>query len=244
MKKLLIFSFLLLITNINAQDKKPGNGSSVPFGSYILKYDDERVSLFKGDKAVSEINIRGRKVIVTSVEGSKLVLINYAFSSRKENYPITYYLLDKEAGAVYSSEITGYYDMPHPLFTVNSDGIVGYCDPGTLILTIDNNGTKTEFKLFEGAGYEMERGIFIRSDRAKIYIAGNLRPVALELQEDNVFLVASSIESKRVDKVFLPYLAVKSFNISDDNLILDAYHFKSGYTEKRIIVDKTLKLKD
>ncbi|NUN08360.1 MAG: hypothetical protein HUU54_04215 [Ignavibacteriaceae bacterium] len=242
MIKKIFIAILLLVVTTPAQESAQGNAQSGVFGSVTIIYSDDSFSMTDGNSTIAGITITGKKVVIFSSEKSMAVLINYGFTKNKENYPITYYLLEQVKGVAYKGEITGYYDMPHPLFTVNESGVIAYCDPGTLKLTTDNYGNSSDVKLFGSIEYEMERGIFLQSDEERVYIAGNLKPAALELQEDNVFVAAVRISNLSIEKKMLPFLAVKSFEISNDRVILDAYHFRAGYTEKRISTDKELKV--
>lgn len=242
-RKILI-ALLILIINVPAQESAPESSQSAGFGTLTIIYNDNAFSVNNGNISIASVNISGKKVLSFPAEKGVALIVNYGFTGKKENYAITYYLLDKEKGVVNTGEITGYYDMPHPLFAVNETGVIAYCDPGTLKLTIDNYGKKSDVKLFGNIEYEMERAIFIRSDMEKAYVTGNLKPAALELQDDNVFVASVKLNNQEIEKKMLPFLAVKSFEISNDRLILDAYHFRSGYTEKRVFADKELKVFD
>ena len=243
--KIFVCSLILLVSAGNAQVNYltlAGQRIDKKAGSFQVIADEHKISVLKNGQPVNSINLTGVKTFLFSPSGEKALVVNYSFRRAKENYTITYFLIDGENGLLRTDSVTGYYDMPNPLFTINENGIIGYCDPGSLILTIDNAGLKTDIRLFNDAPYEMERGVFISSDDELIYIAGNLKPVAFELKEDNLFLAVVDIRGKTINKVMLPYLSVESLNLTDGKINLIGYNFTPSFSLTKIILDNTLKI--
>jgi len=245
--RLILLIFIFLSDIVLSQDnliRLEGNTLDTRIGNILIKADQEGYSVNReGTTAVRTI-LAGVKKFVVSPENKKALLVNYPFRRAKENYNITYFLIDSESGTEIADSVTGYYDMPNPLFSVNDNGVVAYCDPAALWIEINNRGTKTKSFIFQGAGYEMERGIFIKCDDNRFYIAGNLNPVTLELKTDNVFTASVDIASGEVRSVMLPYTGISAFSSENGQFRVSGYTFTPDLKPNEIILDKELKRAD
>jgi hypothetical protein len=157
-------------------------------GDIQVEFDDTKFIIINQNGETYSKEIAGRKILKISPGGKYFLIANHAFPQDKSDYLITLSVFDNSGNEIFEKNIKAYFDMPHPLFAINDDGIAAGFDPLYFkFITISKNEIK-ESAVIKDAPFEMERAAFIQADSKEFYVLSSIEPLSIEHEKANVSL--------------------------------------------------------
>lgn len=176
-----------------------------------------------------KIDLEGKKQVLISPNEQYAAIINFAFPDGKENYPIDMYVFDNEGTEILRTSITGYYDMPHPLYIITDGGdLVGFDPLYAKFLITDENGTE-KVPLIENAEFEMERAGFIAASENKIFVA--MTNLAYSNNGIVAVLYKYDMQTKEMESEPLPFNNLMCMELLGDDIFISVLLEENGNYE-------------
>lgn len=227
---ILIFSndFIFSQANLNLSEVRSGN--FIQLNDLQISCDSSSIKINKNNNNVFSEKIDGKKNILTSNNEKYFSIINYAFPSSQKiiddyEYKINYFIFNNDGKLISDGELNAIYDLPHPIFEINNNGILAAFNPYDFNLIIQKDNEKSEFKLIKDTEEEMERNAFIQIDDENIYIASTLNPVLIEKKMTNVILFKFSLNTNNIISQEIELSNIAMLKLIDNKLILSGIGF-------------------
>lgn len=195
---LLTFVLLLFLTHAAMSQNavvQETDGLLIPLQSGEVKLtDNEVIARFDGG-AVTE-NLAGMKDWTTSHSSDQLLVTNYPIPSTPQMYDITGIVLDEAGNETNRFSLAAEYDMPHPLFAVNSLGVAAAFDPVAFEVQLFKDSETLNVPLRKGAERIRERTSYIASANGDFYIISTLGYAGTDSDEAGCVLYRVTAEGE------------------------------------------------
>ncbi len=227
---IIIFSYDFIFSQAKLNLLETKNGNYIQLNDLEIYYDSISIKFNKNNQNIFSETIRGRKNILTSNNEKYFSIINYAFPSSQEilndyEYKINYFTFDENGKLISDGELNAIYDLPHPIFTLNDNGIIAAFNPYDFKLIVQKENDKSEFELKKDIEEEMERSAFIQIDENNIYVAVTLAPVLIEKKINNVLLFNFSLNTNNVISQEIELSTITMLKLINNKLILSGISF-------------------
>ncbi|GMU86549.1 MAG: hypothetical protein AMXMBFR48_17910 [Ignavibacteriales bacterium] len=163
-------------------------------------------------------SIKGVKKFIQSPSGAYLVILSFDFQPGKSDYPVSLFLVSRSSGLIYNKTLTAPFDLPHPLFAVDDNGVVYSFEPLSLTLTADRIGNISEISIVEDAEFQMERTFFLKAGNGSVIGAVNL--LGRDDSGDNILLFAYDFSTKSLKSKRLRGSTISGMEIADGEILL------------------------
>lgn len=229
---------VLFISDSHSQELTPQNIFNA-YRTYIntdiqVEFDDTKFSIFDNNGEKSSKQINGKKVLRISQSGKYFLIANHAFPKDKSDYLITLIVFDNSGNEIFEKSIKAYFDMPHPLFAINDDGIAAGFDPLYFKLIMISGNELKEIAVIKDAPFEMERAAFIQADDKDFYVLSSIEPLSIENEKANVSLFRISGSDFRIEQVELDLSTPLLLKVIDNELYMSGIKFISMLPEPYI----------
>jgi hypothetical protein len=155
------------------------------------------------------------------------LIANFHFSEQKKEYPVEIDVFDRNASLVFSYEFHAPYDLPHPLFTVNGEGILSLFDPLNFKVKVISESSETEIELEKEIPFEMERASFIEANKDYLFVLTSLNTLDITETGNNVGLYKVNLGKLSFDKRSLDYNTPTLLEINDNNVFISGVKFEN-----------------
>ena len=209
------------------QVEKELNSSYYEFNEFEINLTSNQISISRNTQDVYFKNINGKKVCKLSLGGNYFLIANFQFSEQKKDYPVEIDVFDRSGSLVFSYEFLALYDLPHPLLTVNDEGILSLFDPLNFKVKIISESSETEIELEKDIPFEMERASFIDVNNDYLFILTSLNTLDITEAGSNVGLYKVSLQNLSFDKKSLDYNTPTLLKIIDDNIFVSGVNFEN-----------------
>jgi len=228
--------FLALLTSLfisvsssaqSVQIEKELSSSYYEFNGFEINLTSNQINISKNKQDVYFKNINGKKVFKSSLGSSYFLIGNFQFSEQKKDYPVEIDVFDHNASLVFSYEFTAPYDLPHPLFTLNDEGILSLFDPLNFKVKVISESSETEIELEKEIPFEMERASFIEANNDYLFVLTSLNTLDITETGSNVGLYKVSLEKLSFDKRSLDYNTPTLLKIIDNKVFISGVKFEN-----------------
>lgn len=241
---IIIFSndFIFSQAKLNLLEARSGN--YIQLNELEISCDSASIKIIKNNENIFAETFYGKKNILTSNNEKYFSIINYNFPSSEkisDNYEfkINYFTFDEKGKVISKGELNAIYDLPHPIFKLNNNGILAAFNPFDFKLMIFKPNENLEFNLVKDIKNEMERNAFIQIDDENVYIAATFEPPLLETKMNNVILFDIFLNSNNFISREIELSSLTMLKLIDNKIILSGISFDNLTTKfKTYLLDK------
>lgn len=232
--------FAISLTDVTAQKQKV-EGVFFTQQNHQFHFTQDEIKIAKSGENIFSKSFSGRKIFHFSPDKEFLLICNFSFPVRKENYNIEIFLFDKNYELINQKKLEAFYDMPHQIFAVNDEGIIAAYDPASMNLLLIDGDKQSNVKLEENINYEMERAAFINFSVEGLYIATNLKPVLMENYQPNCVIYKVDLGSNTFIKSMVNLSIFSAMNLCDEKIYLSGIRVENANSlQKTFIFDSNL----
>ncbi|QOJ30141.1 MAG: hypothetical protein HRU80_15190 [Ignavibacteriales bacterium] len=230
--------FAIIIGGIFPQDfsrVKEAAGAYISSGGMEIIASDDRLTVNHPVSGKITQQLTGVKKIIPSPSGTFFLLLNFGFQPDKSDYPVSLFLVSRSSGLIYTKDITASFDLPHPLFAVDDNGVIYSFEPLRMILSSDLRGSITETAVVENAEFTMERTFFLKAGSASVTGASNI--LGRDDAGENIVLFTYTPADGNIQSVRLKGSTLSGFDEAGGQLLLSVNReSESGvYPETRLM---------
>lgn len=189
-------------------------------------FNNKEIFLFQNDFQIKDENIsikksiEGKKDFIVSDNSNYLLLINYGFLKSKENYSVTLFLFNRKLDLILEKEFKANFDLPHPIFSVNNNGLISSFNPIDFSLEIISENTSKLIKLKKVENLILERKSFLIPSSENIFVAATKEQMNFESSTPNVLLFSVDLNNSRITEKEIDLSTIISFQLIDDKIFL------------------------
>jgi hypothetical protein len=228
--------FLTLLTSLfisasssaqSVQVEEELNSSYYEFEGFEINLTSNQINFSKNNQDVYFKSINGKKVFKLSLGDNFFLIANFQFSEQKKDYPVEIDVFDRNASLVFSYEFLAPYDLPHPLFCVNDNGVLALFDPLNFKIKLITIESENDIELEKEIPFEMERASFIEANNDFLFILTSLNTLDITETGRNVGLYKVNLEKLSFDKRYLDYNTPTLLEINDNNVFISGVKFEN-----------------
>ncbi|GAB6283131.1 MAG: hypothetical protein STSR0008_18880 [Ignavibacterium sp.] len=241
---IIIFSNDFIFSQAQLNLFETRNENYIQLNELEISCDSASIKIIKKNENIFAETIYGKKNILTSNNEKYFSIINYNFPSSEKIsdnyvYKINYFTFDENGKAISEGELIAIYDLPHPIFKLNNNGILVAFNPYDFKLMIFKPNENFEFNLVKDIKNEMERNAFIQIDDENVYIAATLDPTLIETKTNNVILFDIFLNSNNFISHEIELSSLTMLKLIDNKIILSGISFDNLTTKfKTYLLDK------
>ena len=225
---LLTFFFPIISSSAQSlQIEKELNSSYYEFHEFEINLTSDKIIMTKNNQGTYIQNIKGKKVYKTSLGSNYFLIANFQFPEQKTDYPVEIKVFNRSAALIFSYKFSAPYDLPHPLFTVNDDGILSLFDPLSFKVKIISKSSETEIELEKEVPFEMEKASFIQMNQDVLFILTSQSALDITENASNVKLYKVNLLDLSANKKVLDYNTPTLLKIIDGNVFISGVKFEN-----------------
>lgn len=215
--------------------KEAAAGAYFSSGGMEINVSSNRITVNHPSSGNVTQEISGVKKILQSPSGLFTLVLSFNFQPGKSDYPVYLFLVSPSSGLIYSKTITAPFDLPHPLFAVDDNGVIYSFEPLRMTLGTDLLGNISEISLVDNAEFQMERTFFLRAGAGSVTGAANL--LGRDDTGENILLFNYSPAGKDLQSVRLTGSTISALDRSDDQILLSINRESEAgvFTESRLL---------
>lgn len=207
------------------------------FNEIEIRTTQSKIEIIKGNAVLFNENINGRKEIIYSSDKNYFLVTNYEFSNEKTEYNVTNIIFNSNGNLVNKIVHTPFFDLPHPLYSLDNKGDLTSFDVYYLTITIDKlNGEKLQFQLEKDLENEIERSGYVYSSGNKVFAAVTLVPADIMSNFSNVKLYSIEKETGIIKKNEIELSQLTGCYFDEENVIISGVKFNNGEIQKRTLL--------
>lgn len=207
------------------------------FNEIEIRTTQSKIEIIKGTIVLFNENLNGRKEIIYSPNKNYFSVTNYEFSNEKTEYNVTNFIFNSNGNLVNKIVHTPFFDLPHPLYSLDNEGDLSSFDIYYLIVTIDKlNGEKLQFQLEKDLEDEIERSGYVYSNGNNVFAAVTLVPADLQSDFSNVMLYSIEKVSGIIKKNEIELSQLTGCYFDEENLVISGVKYKNGEIQKRTLL--------
>lgn len=193
-----------------------------------VQLTDASLQIVKENNTIYSHKINGKKTFQTSPLNNYFLIVNFDFIDEDGDYPVTLFIFDVEGKLSFTHELPAPFDLPHPLFAINNEGVVAYFEPINFFLTIVNEEVIIPIRLENNVEFEMEKAFFISFNDAGIYVLTTIGQADIEgRNNENTFFYYINYPSNIVTKQIINFSVPTALTTFDDEVIISGIRFEN-----------------
>ena len=220
---------LYLIKTISAQTlqiEREYNARHYEFNGIEINLTPEKFTIIKNNVEIYSENINGKKVFKASSEQNYFYVANYQFKDSKNDYLVEVKVFNREGSLVLSRKFVAPFDLPHPLLSINDQGVLALFDPLSFKVRLINQVSENKVELEKDIPFEMERAAFIEMNDDFLFILASQNALDITENQNNVNLYKISLADLKIEKGELDYNTPTLLKISENNIFISGVKFE------------------
>lgn len=231
MKFLLVFlsSFSLIVSQSaqTLQVEEEFNSSYYEVNDLEINLTAENISIAKNNESIFLENLSGKKIFKSSPTENSFLIANFQFSNNKVDYPVELRVFDRNGEVILIYKFLAPYDLPHPLFAVNDEGILSLFDPLNFKVKIIGKSSTKEIELEKEVPFEMEKASFMEMTKDMLFVLTSQRALDITENANNVKLYKINLMDLSLDKKVLDYNTPTLLKIIAGNIFISGVKFEN-----------------
>jgi hypothetical protein len=224
---LLFFSITLSLPSQSLKIEREFNSSYYELNELEINLTADKISITKNNQNIFLENLSGKKIFKSSPTENSFLVANFQFSNNKADYPVELKVFDRNGEMILTYKFLAPYDLPHPLFTVNDDGILSLFDPLNFKVKIISKSSEKEVELEKEVPFEMEKASFIEMNQEMLFVLTSQRALDITESTNNVKLYKINLRDLSLDKKVLDYNTPTLLKIIDGNIFISGVKFEN-----------------
>ena len=192
-----------------------------------VNFSSEDFSITKNGNVIFTEILKGKKNFRTSAGQNYFLVANYEFSNEKTAYLIEVRVFNQNGEMVLSYKFQADFDLPHPLISINDQGILALFDPLSFKVKLISDEFTHEIELEKDIPFEMEKASFMEMNNAFLYVLTSERALDITENASNVKLYKIGLSDLSIDKKEIDYNTPTLLKLVDDNLFVSGVKFES-----------------
>lgn len=229
MKRVLIF-ILFIPTFLAAQTlqvEKTFNSSIYFLNELEIDLSGESIRITEDSQNIYTENISGKKIFKSSSAENYFLIANFQFSTNKVDYSVEVRVFDKKGEMIFPFKFIAAYDLPHPLLTINDNGVLGFFDPLAFKIKLLSDDSYQEFQLEKEVSFEMEKAAFMEMTEDFLFVLTSHAALDITENASNVMLYRINIVDSKVDKRIFDYNTPTYFGIIEGYVYISGVKFEN-----------------
>ncbi len=225
----LVLAFFVT-TNSQVQTKTIGEFSFQhhQISDVNVQLTDASLQLVKENTSIYLNLIEGKKTFDTSPDNKFFFITNFAFIDEDGDYPVTLFVFNENGELYYSHEVLAPFDLPHPLFAVNNEGVLAYFEPLSFTLTIVKEEMINPIKLEESIEFEMEKSFFISFNDSGVYLLTTIGQTDIEGRNNfNTYFYYINYPFNNVTKRIINFSVPTALSVFEEEVIISGIRFEN-----------------
>lgn len=224
-----VASFYLIISASAQPIKlvKEFNSNYYEFHEFEINLTSENINISRnGQNSYSE-NIIGKKILVTSPAENYFLIASYQFSNQKIDYPVEIRVFDRDGSVVFPFKFFAPFDLPHPLITINDNGLLALFDPLSFKVKLISQDSYNEIELEKDIPFEMEKVSFVEMNEDFLFILTSQNALDITENASNVTLYRVNLFDLKRDKVIIDYNTPTLLKLIGGNVFVSGVKFEN-----------------
>ncbi|NWF88821.1 MAG: hypothetical protein HXY50_05075 [Ignavibacteriaceae bacterium] len=225
----IITSLFVLISFNSAQNlqvEKEYNSYYCVINGIEVFFTDENISLTKDNRSIYSENLSGKKIFKASPGQQYFFIGVFEFSAKKVDYPASIFVFNKEGKFEFRYNFYAPYDLPHPIFSLNDNGVLAAFDPLSFKVIIINNTVEQEVELEKELPFEMERASFIELNDNYLFVLSSKDVLDITENKSNVILYKVNLSDSKVEAKTLDYNTPTLLKITNNSILVSGIKFQ------------------
>ncbi len=231
------FGFLISVSAQSLKVEKEFNSSYFELNGLEIKLTYDDIVITKDNQNIYLENLSGKKIFKSSPAENYSFIGNFHFPTEKIDYPVEVRVFDRKGEMIFPYKFVAPYDLPHPLLSLNDNGILASFDPLNFKVKLISEETYDEIALEKDVPFEMEKAAFMEITEDFLFVLTSHQALDITETANNVSLYRINLSDKSIDKKIIEY------NTPTLLKIIGGYVFVSGVKfEDLKPIGKTIKL--
>ena len=201
-----------------------------------IKLSSKNIDIRKSGESVFSEAIYGQKILKISPAQKYFLIADFNFTEDKTDYKISVIVFDEKGSIFNRVELKSFFDLPHPLISINDNGVISAFDPYKFELNIFEGDVKNKINLEKDMPSEIERASFVEMNNEDVYILSSIEPLSIGNSETNANLYKINLDNYRVVEKKVDYSTPVLLKLIDDQVIISGIKFNNSVAMPNISI--------
>lgn len=223
---LLVLYLIKVISAQTLQIEKGYNTSHYELNDLEINLTSENYNIINSNGEIYSESINGRNIFKTSSNQNYFFIASYKFTDSKNNYAVEVNVFNREGSLVFNQKFLAPYDLPHPLLSINDQGVLTLFDPLNFKVRLIDHTSDNELELEKEVPFEMERTAFLEMNDDFLFILASQSALDITESKNNVYLYKISITDLKIEKRELDFNTPTLLKITENNIFISGVKFE------------------
>jgi hypothetical protein len=225
---ILVLYVIKVISAQTLQIEREYNARHYEFNDIEINLTPGNYNIINNNIEIYSESIHGKKIFKSSSEQNYFFIANYQFTDSKNDYPVEVNVFNREGSLVFNRKFLAPYDLPHPLLSINDQGVLTLFDPLSFKVRLIDRTSDNELELEKEVPFEMERAAFVEMNDDFLFILASQSALDITENKNNVNLYKVSLVDLKIDKKELDYNTPTLLKITGNSLFISGVKFEES----------------